>query len=52
VPMLFLAGLIEGFFSPQEVIPSIFKYLVGSIIFVLLILYCLRKPTKNKDLQR
>jgi uncharacterized membrane protein SpoIIM required for sporulation len=48
VPMLFLAGLIEGFFSPQEVIPGIFKYLVGSIIFVLLILYCLRKPSKNK----
>jgi uncharacterized membrane protein SpoIIM required for sporulation len=44
VPMLFVAGIIEGFFSPQEVIPGIFKYLVGSIIFVLLILYCLRKP--------
>jgi uncharacterized membrane protein SpoIIM required for sporulation len=44
VPMLFMAGIIEGFFSPQEVIPGILKYLVGSVIFTFLILYCLRKP--------
>jgi uncharacterized membrane protein SpoIIM required for sporulation len=44
VPMLFVAGIIEGFFSPQEVIPGIFKYLVGSMIFTLFILYCLRTP--------
>jgi uncharacterized membrane protein SpoIIM required for sporulation len=44
VPMLFIAGLIEGFFSPQEVIPGVLKYLVGSVIFTGLILYSLRRP--------
>jgi uncharacterized membrane protein SpoIIM required for sporulation len=47
VPMLFMAGIIEGFFSPQEVIPGILKYLVGSVIFTFFILYCLRKPSTN-----
>jgi uncharacterized membrane protein SpoIIM required for sporulation len=42
VPMLFMAGIIEGFFSPQEVIPSVFKYLVGTGIFIIFIFYCLR----------
>jgi uncharacterized membrane protein SpoIIM required for sporulation len=44
VPMLFVAGIIEGFLSPQEVIPGLLKYLVGSVIFTVFILYCLRKP--------
>ncbi len=45
VPMLVIAGTIEGFFSPQEVIPSAFKYLVGTGIFIIFIFYCLRRPT-------
>jgi uncharacterized membrane protein SpoIIM required for sporulation len=48
VPMLFVAGLIEGFFSPQEVIPGAVKYLTGSVIFVAFILYCLRRPSDLK----
>jgi uncharacterized membrane protein SpoIIM required for sporulation len=43
VPMLLMAGTIEGFFSPSPLIPSPIKYLVGTGIFCLLVLYCLRK---------
>jgi uncharacterized membrane protein SpoIIM required for sporulation len=43
VPMLLIAGTIEGFFSPQNVIPSPVKYLAGTGLFILLILYVLRR---------
>ena len=43
VPMLLIAGAIEGFFSPSPIIPSPIKYLVGTGLFCLFILYCLRK---------
>jgi uncharacterized membrane protein SpoIIM required for sporulation len=43
VPMLIIAGTIEGFFSPSPLIPSPIKYLVGTGFFCLLILYCLRQ---------
>ena len=43
VPLLLIAGAIEGFFSPSPIIPSPIKYLVGTGLFCLLILYCLRK---------
>lgn len=39
VPMLVMAGLIEGFFSPSPVVPSALKYLVGLALFSCLILY-------------
>ena len=44
VPMLIIAGTIEGFFSPSPLIPSPIKYLAGIILFALLVVYCLRKP--------
>jgi uncharacterized membrane protein SpoIIM required for sporulation len=43
VPMLMIAGAIEGFISPQTAIPAIVKYLTGSLIFVLFMLYSLRR---------
>ncbi len=43
VPMLIIAGTIEGFFSPNPVIPDSFKYVVGIGIFALLVIYCSRK---------
>jgi uncharacterized membrane protein SpoIIM required for sporulation len=43
VPMLIMAGTIEGFFSPSPLIPSPIKYLVGTGIFCSLVLYCLRQ---------
>jgi uncharacterized membrane protein SpoIIM required for sporulation len=38
VPMLFVAGLIEGFISPVPIVPSI-KFVIGGSLFVLLVLY-------------
>lgn len=44
VPMLVIAGAIEGFFSPSPLVPSAVKYLVGLSIFFGLILYLRRQP--------
>jgi uncharacterized membrane protein SpoIIM required for sporulation len=44
VPMLVLAGIIEGFFSPNPVIPDPMKYVVGTLLFIGLMLYLGRKP--------
>lgn len=43
VPMLVIAGIIEGFFSPQTWIPNELKYVVGTAIFVGLVRYCQRQ---------
>ncbi|MEO0455828.1 MAG: stage II sporulation protein M [Cyanobacteria bacterium P01_A01_bin.114] len=48
VPMLIIAGVIEGFFSPSPLIPSPLKYLSGTILFVLLILYCLLQSPEGE----
>jgi uncharacterized membrane protein SpoIIM required for sporulation len=39
VPMLVMAGLIEGFFSPSPAVPAALKYLVGLILLSCLTLY-------------
>jgi uncharacterized membrane protein SpoIIM required for sporulation len=43
VPMLIIAGTIEGFFSPNPSIPDAIKYLAGMGLFILLVIYCRRK---------
>lgn len=43
VPMLIIAGTIEGFFSPSPVVPASIKYLVGIVLFTLLVMYCSRR---------
>jgi uncharacterized membrane protein SpoIIM required for sporulation len=45
VPMLILAGAIEGFFSPNPNVPDAIKYLAGMGLFILLVMYCSRKET-------
>ncbi|MEH1948502.1 MAG: stage II sporulation protein M [Nostoc sp.] len=47
VPMLIIAGAIEGFFSPNPNVPDAIKYLAGIGLFILLVLYCNRKQTGN-----
>ncbi|WP_414517870.1 stage II sporulation protein M [Nostoc sp. PCC 9305] len=47
VPMLIIAGAIEGFFSPNPNVPDAIKYLAGIGLFILLVLYCSRKQTGN-----
>ncbi len=49
VPMLMLAGAIEGFFSPNPNVPDPIKYLVGMGLFVLLVMYCSRKKNINEN---
>jgi uncharacterized membrane protein SpoIIM required for sporulation len=43
IPMLIIAGTIEGFISPNPSLPSPFKYLLGMSLFVVLLLYSSRK---------
>ena len=43
VPMLIIAGAIEGFFSPNPNVPDAIKYLAGIGLFILLVMYCNRK---------
>ena len=49
VPMLIIAGTIEGFFSPSPVVPEPLKYLAGIGLFTLLVMYCSRKPLAKSD---
>ena len=42
IPLLIVAGTIEGFFSPSPLVPNPIKYLVGTGLFCLLVVYCLR----------
>jgi uncharacterized membrane protein SpoIIM required for sporulation len=43
VPMLFVAGCLEGFFSPSHA-PIPLKFAVGAMLFTLLNLWLFRKP--------
>jgi uncharacterized membrane protein SpoIIM required for sporulation len=43
VPMLVIAGIIEGFFSPSPVVPDLLKHGVGFALFTLLVTYLSRR---------
>ncbi|GAP97457.1 hypothetical protein NIES2104_40040 [Leptolyngbya sp. NIES-2104] len=45
IPMLVIAGVIEGFFSPSPIVPAPLKYFAGIGLFVALVRYCSRKRT-------
>jgi uncharacterized membrane protein SpoIIM required for sporulation len=47
IPMLIIAGTIEGFFSPNPSVPEPLKYLVGTGLFMALIVYCSRRKRGN-----
>jgi uncharacterized membrane protein SpoIIM required for sporulation len=46
IPMLLVAGFVEGFVSPTE-IPKPVKFILGAGLFTLLVLYLLHKPTEK-----
>ncbi|MBW4517938.1 MAG: stage II sporulation protein M [Timaviella obliquedivisa GSE-PSE-MK23-08B] len=50
VPMLVIAGAIEGFFSPSLVVPSFLKYLAGTGLLLALLTYLKRsKPALSQQ---
>ena len=50
VPILFIAGIIEGFISPNPSIPDPLKYVLGLILLALFLLYCNTTPS-NQELK-
>jgi uncharacterized membrane protein SpoIIM required for sporulation len=48
IPMLFIAGLLEGFLDPSDVPPIWFKFTLGGMLFTLLLLWLFR-PIKPAD---
>lgn len=46
VGLLIVAGLIEGFFSPNPQIPDELKYLVGLSLLAILVAYCSRSRSR------
>lgn len=50
IPMLVIAGVIEGFFSPSPLVPTPIKYLTGLFLFATLIAYC-STPSPTAHLQ-
>ena len=52
VVMLVIAGIIEGFFSPNPLFPDSFKYLAGIGILTSLVMYCIRKKATGKQVNR
>jgi uncharacterized membrane protein SpoIIM required for sporulation len=49
IPLLLVAGAIEGFISPQPSIPFGIKYLLGMIIFALLMTYVTRNVDRHNN---
>ena len=43
IPLLVIAGCLEGFFSPSHA-PAVLKFLVGGVLFTLLIRWLFRRP--------
>jgi uncharacterized membrane protein SpoIIM required for sporulation len=49
IPMLLIAGFVEGFVSPTN-LPYSVKFMLAGGLFTLLVLYLLRKPSANASL--
>jgi uncharacterized membrane protein YdcZ (DUF606 family) len=50
--MLIIAGIIEGFYSPSPLIPNVVKYVTGTVLFCLLVSYCLQRPPQTAEAAR
>ena len=49
VPMLVIAGIIEGFFSPNPAVPDLIKYATGIGLFTALVWYLGRKKVRGEE---
>jgi len=49
VPLLVIAGMIEGFFSPNPAVPDLIKYITGIGLFTGLIVYLSSRPSPSKQ---
>ncbi|MBW4692122.1 MAG: stage II sporulation protein M [Lyngbya sp. HA4199-MV5] len=49
VPMLILAGIIEGFFSPNPAVPDVLKYVTGVGLFTALMWYLGQKEVSGEE---
>ena len=49
VPMLVLAGIIEGFFSPNPAVPDLLKYAIGIVLFAVLVWYLGQKRVRSEE---
>ncbi len=52
VPMLIMAGVIEGFFSPNPAIPDVIKYITGIVLLTGLLAYLSRRSHPSGSLHR
>jgi uncharacterized membrane protein SpoIIM required for sporulation len=49
IPMLVIAGIIEGFFSPNPAVPDLVKYVVGIGLFMALVWYLGQKKVRSQE---
>lgn len=52
IPMLIMAGVIEGFFSPNPAIPDVIKYITGIVLLTGLLAYLSRRSHPSSSLHR
>jgi hypothetical protein len=51
IPLLIVAGIIEGFVSPVPITPPI-KFVIGGSLFVLLVIYLTKAGTNDQSKPR
>ena len=49
IPMLLIAGLIEGFISPQPAVPAMFKFAISIVSGLLLVAYFLKRDLRQTE---
>lgn len=49
IPMLIIAGIIEGFFSPNPAVPDLLKYVAGIALFTALVWYLGQKEVRSEE---
>ncbi|MFN3360016.1 MAG: stage II sporulation protein M [Pseudanabaenaceae cyanobacterium] len=52
IPMLVMAGVMEGFISPSPIVPALVKYAIGITLFTAFLQYAQRRPPKTYEIYR